>query len=192
MQSSRSLRIHLQNIFTRFFLKIGLSLTFRSAPFTINLPNPFRAIFEKFVIKPFSLILPCPVPHVVEQHNLILISNQNFTKMKVQFAGRIATEPVTREVPSENGNFNSTEFSVAEIAKDRKDKDGVFHTIQFTGSDKVLPYLKKGNVIEIDGDFTYANSKEDEAGKKHKYYRVNTKQITLLASSQSNKEETPA
>ncbi|MEP2469922.1 single-stranded DNA-binding protein [Ekhidna sp.] len=103
--------------------------------------------------------------------------------MQVQFTARIATEITTREVPSENGNFNATEFSVAESGKDK-----VFHQVNFTGSDKVLPYLEKGKLIEIVGDMAYSLSKEDDQGKQHKYYRINTKRITLLSSG-SNQEE---
>ena len=103
--------------------------------------------------------------------------------MRVQFAGRIATEPTTRTVEMENekDNFQVTEFSIAELTK--KDDPAQFHTVVYTGNQGVVEYLKKGGAIQVNGKMVYDVSKEDENGKSHKYYKIKTTQIDLISSA---------
>lgn len=103
--------------------------------------------------------------------------------MFTQLVGRIAQDATVREVPTkkdENKTFKAIDMEVYEAGK-----DGKKHKVTAIPPAKLIPYLKKGTLVQVTGDFDYNLSGPE--GEQRKFYQMNDAQIQLI--SEKNKKE---
>lgn len=107
------------------------------------------------------------------------------TLNKVILIGYIGTEPETKEVGQ--GKVTSFTLATEESYKDKlgeKKSETEWHNVEFWGSEKLIPFLKKGTPISVVGKNKTDKWEKEIGGEKVKFQKtkVVADEIGLLDS----------
>lgn len=109
------------------------------------------------------------------------MADENF----VILIGRLGEDPITRH--TKTGKVVST-LSVA-TKRRFSDKDIVdWHRVTLWGSENVLPFLKKGKQVYVNGNLIY-RVYEDKDGNKVRYAEISASWVMLLGDKGAAKDE---
>ena len=108
-------------------------------------------------------------------------------KNYVNLIGRIGTDPDTKDVQEGRKvtNFTLATESVYKDSNQEKQAKTTWHQISLWGNDNLIPHLKKGTLISLDGSIENSSYEKEIGGEKVQWptSKVSTSNVILLPGS---------